>query len=135
MFIDYVGLLLINTMIGYFLLAAYVYRGLDDPLDRRWVPGFAMVGLIALVFGAHMVMTWPIIGQYNDAFGEMSVLLGVIFLGAALAIAKGWSLATVAGYAFFAGLAAIVLGVCVISMKMTRAPVLSGTAFILSGLG
>ena len=135
MFIDYVGLLLINMMIGYVLLAAYVYRGLDDPLNKRWVPGFAMVGAIAFVFGSHMVMTWPIIGQYNDAFGQMSVLLGIIFLGAALAIGKGWSLTMVAVYAFFAGLAAIDLGACIISMKMTLVPNLSGAGFILSGLG
>jgi putative membrane protein len=135
MFIDYVGLLLINMMIGYVLLAAYVYRGLDDPLNKRWVPGFAMVGVIAFVFGGHMVMTWPIIGQYNDAFGEMSVLLGIIFLGAAFAIGKGWSLTMVAVYAFFAGLAAIDLGACIISMKMTLVPNLSGAGFILSGLG
>jgi putative membrane protein len=135
MFIDYVGLLLINMMIGYVLLAAYVYRGLDDPLNKRWVPGFAMVGVIAFVFGGHMVMTWPIIGQYNDAFGEMSVLLGIIFLGAAFAIGKGWSLTMVAVYAFFAGLAAMDLGACIISMKMTLVPNLSGAGFILSGLG
>ena len=135
MFIDYVGLLLINMMIGYVLLAAYVYRGLDDPFNKRWVPGFAMVGVIAFVFGGHMVMTWPIIGQYNDAFGEMSVLLGIIFLGAAFAIGKGWSLTMVAVYAFFAGLAAIDLGACIINMKMTLVPNLSGAGFILSGLG
>ncbi len=64
-FIDYVTLLLVNMVAGYALLAAYVWIGLDDPLNKRWAPGFAIVGLIALVFGAHMTITWPLIGSYS----------------------------------------------------------------------
>lgn len=134
-FIDYVSLLLLNMVAGYFLLSAYVFRGLDDPLDRRWAPGFAMVGLLAFIFGAHMTMTWPLPGPYSSIYGELSVLFGLIFLGAALAIANGWSLLTVATYAFFAGLAAIVLGIRIIGLHLTMKPGLSGTGFILSGLG
>jgi putative membrane protein len=135
MFIDYITLLLINMVAGYFLLSAYVAMGLDDPLDKRWAPGFAVVGLIAFVFGLHMALTWPVIGQYNSAFGEMSVLYGVIFLGAALAIAKGWSLASVAVFAFFPGAAAVLLGVRIMDLNLTQTPRLAGTGFILSGLG
>ncbi len=135
MFIDYITLLLINMTAGYCLLSGYVYRGLDDPLDKRWLPGFIIVGFIALVFGAHMTATWPIVGAFNSAYGEMSVLFGVIFLGAALAIAKGWSLLTVTIYAFYAGLAAVLLGIRIIDMGMTKVPLLSGIGFILSGLG
>lgn len=135
MFVDYVSLLLLNMVAGFALLAVYVYKGLDDPLNRRWAPGFAMVGVVAFLFGAHMTMTWPVPGPYNSAFGEMSVLYGIIFLGAALAISQGWSLATVAGYAFFAGWAAVVLGARIINLKLTAAPTLSGIGFIVSGLG
>jgi putative membrane protein len=135
MFIDYITLLLLNMVAGYFLLSLYVYRGLDDPLHPRWAPGFAIVGFIALVFGVHMTATWPVIGQYNSAFGEMSVLYGVIFLGTALAIARGWSLTSVTIFAFFAGAAAVLLGARIINLQMTQMPVMSGTGFILSGLG
>jgi putative membrane protein len=134
MFIDYLTLLLINMVAGYFLLSAYVYMGLDDPLNKRWAPGFAVVGFVALLFGAHMTLTWPVIGQYNSAYGEMSVLYGVVFLGAALAIANGWSLASVAAYAFFAGAAALLLGARIIHLGMTKTPVLAGIGFLLSGL-
>jgi putative membrane protein len=133
-FIDYVTLLLINMVAGYLLLAAYVWRGLDDPLNRRWAAGFAIVGLIALVFGAHMTVTWPLPGAYNSAWGEMSVLYGAIFLGAALAIAEGWSLVSVAVFAFAAGGAAMLLGVRILDRGMTAQPTLSGIGFILSGL-
>jgi len=132
-FIDYVSLLLVNMVAGYFLLAAFVYLGLDDPDRRRWAPGFLMVGLVATVFGGLITLSWPLPGPYNAAFGEMSVLFGVIFLGAGLAMAIGWSLATVAGYAFFAGSAAIVIGARIISLKLTLKPALSGTGFIVSG--
>jgi putative membrane protein len=135
MFIDYNTLLLINMMAGYFLLAHYVFAGLDGPDQTRWAPGFLMVGLVAVFFGALMTLTWPLPGPYNSAFGEMSVLLGVIFLVAGLALAKGWSLTSVACYAFFAGCAAVLLGVRIIALNLTAAPRLSGAGFIISGLG
>jgi putative membrane protein len=134
MFIDWVSLLLINAMFGYFLLAAFVYRGLGELDHAKWAPGFLMVGVISLVFGGVMVIQWPLPGPFNSAFGEMSVLLGVIFLGAGVAMTKGWSLATVTWYGFFAGLAAIVIGARIILLKLTAAPIPSGGAIILSGL-
>lgn len=133
MFIDYAGIMLLNAVAGYFLLAYYVFSGLDDPNQAKWAPGFLMTGFVALLFGALMTVTWPIPGPYMKAFGEMSALLGVIFLGAGVAMAKGWSLATVACYAFFAGWAAIIIGVRVIQLKLTLTPAISGVAFILSG--
>ena len=134
-FIDYVTLLLVNMTAGFVLLAGFVALGLGETDRRRWIPGFLIVGFVALAFGAHMTTTWPLPGPYNSAYGEMSVLLGVIFLGAALAIGMGWELTTVGVYAFLAGLAAMLLGVRFISLGLTLQPLLSGVGFVLSGLG
>jgi len=135
MFIDYVTLLLINMTAGYLLLAYFVFAGLDDPDQSKWAPGFLMIGAVAVVFGGLMTVTWPLPGAYGAAYGEMSILLGIIFLGAGLAMAKGWQLFTVACYAFFAGLAAVLIGVRVIQLRLTLMPLVSGIGFILSGLG
>jgi putative membrane protein len=132
-FIDYASLLLLNAMAGLFLLAYYVYAGLDDADQRKWAPGFLMSGAVLTVFGGIMTVTWPLPGPYGSAYGEMSVLLGIAFLGAGVAMANNWSLATVACYAFFAGWAAIVVGVEIIRLKLTRLPLLSGAGFVLSG--
>jgi len=134
MFVDFLSLLLLNMVAGYVLLSLYVYRGLDDPLNRRWTAGFLMVGLVAFLFGGYITVTWPLPGPYNSIFGEMTVMFGVIFLGAAAAIANGWSLLPVTVVAFFAGAAAAVSGARIIDLKLTNAPVLSGVGFILSGL-
>jgi putative membrane protein len=134
MFIDYVSLLLINTMIGYFLLAYYVFSGLDDADQTHWAPGFLMVGIISLVFGGIMSATWPIPGAYANAYGEMSVLFGIVFLGAGVAMARGWRLTTVACYGFFAGIAAVVIGVRILQLEMTNDPRLAAAGFILSGV-
>jgi putative membrane protein len=40
MFIDYITLMLINLVAGLILLATYVYFGLDEPNQKRWIPGF-----------------------------------------------------------------------------------------------
>jgi putative membrane protein len=48
MFIDYITLTLINMVAGLFILAHYVYKGLDSPNQKLWVPGFGVTGAIAL---------------------------------------------------------------------------------------
>jgi len=135
MFIDFVVLMLLNMTAGLLILAAYLYKGLDDPDQGKWAPAFAMPGAVASLCGLRMAWTWPLPGSYNTAFGEMSVLFGVLFLGAALAQAKGWSLLPVALYAPVAGFAAVITGVRFIDLGLTAQPVMSGIGFILTGLG
>ncbi|MBW4647934.1 MAG: DUF981 domain-containing protein [Kastovskya adunca ATA6-11-RM4] len=132
--INYITLMLINMVAGLVLLALFVYKGLDDSYQKRWIPGFGMTGAIAFVTGLHMIFTWPITGSFNIAFGETSVLFGTLFLGASVSLALGWDLITVAIYAFFAGTAAIVIGLRIINLGLTRQPLISGIGFILSGL-
>lgn len=55
---------------GLFLLADYVYRGIDNSNQRPWIPGFGITGAIALTTGLHMSFTWPVIGSFNIVFGE-----------------------------------------------------------------
>jgi len=132
-FIDYVALMLINMTAGFFLLGCFVWRGLDSEDRINWAPAFAITGLVAVVCGFAMTFTWPLSKPYSMAYGEMSVLLGVLFLGAALALAKGWELMPLAIYGLFAGIAAMLLGVRIIELKLTLIPLLSGIGFILSG--
>jgi putative membrane protein len=112
-------LMLINMVAGLFILAYYVYSGLDGADQKRWIPGFGMTGAIALTTGLHMIFTWPVPGSFNIAFGEMSVLFGIVFIGASVALAQNWELVTVTIYAFFAGVAAILVGLRIITLRVT----------------
>ncbi len=134
-FIDYLTLMLINMVSGLVILALYVTKGLDDPDQKRWAPAFAVPGVIALLCGFHMIWTWPLPQAYNSAYGEMTIFFGALLTAAAVAQAKGWSLAPLALVAIFPGLAAILIGVRFIDLGMTNAPVHSGIGFILTGLG
>jgi putative membrane protein len=134
MFIDYITLMLINMVAGLFILAYYVYEGIDSPNQKQWIPGFGVTGAIALTTGLHMIFTWPVIGSFNIAFGESSVLLGILLVGAAIALAQGWELLTLAIYGFFAGVVAVVIGFRIINLGLTKQPFLSGIGFILTGL-
>ncbi|MUG92505.1 DUF981 family protein [Scytonema sp. UIC 10036] len=46
MFINYISLMLINLVAGLFLLASYLYYGLDHANQKRWIPGFGITGAI-----------------------------------------------------------------------------------------
>ncbi|MHB0938126.1 MAG: DUF981 family protein [Armatimonadota bacterium] len=132
--IDYLTLLLVNMAVGFFLLAWYLWWGIDDADQRRWAPAFLVTGLLGFLFGLHMTVTWPLRGSYNIVFGEMSVFFGAIFLGAGLALAFRWSLLMIALYAVLPGLAAMVIGARIIDLGLTSSPWLAGIGFILSGI-
>lgn len=133
--IDYVTLLLTNMICGLLLLAAFLVWGLGHEKQTSWAPAFGITGLVATVAGLAMTFTWPIPKPYAMAYGEMSVLLGVLFLGAAWALAVGYDLQPLGLYAFIPGAVAILLGIRIIHLSLTTAPVMSGIGFILTGLG
>jgi putative membrane protein len=137
MFIDYITLLLINMAAGFVVLACFFLVGLNSPNRRVWAPAFAAVGAVAFAAGLHMTLTWPVnapgLRFANVAFGEMSVLLGVLFLGMALAAARGWDPLPLSAYAIFAGLAAIIVGVAIRRFGLTATPRLTAAGFVLSG--
>ena len=135
MMIDYLTLMLINMAAGLFLFGCFVWRDLDKPEDAgRWVPAFAICGLIAAIGGFAITLTWPLPKPYSMAYGEMSALFGVLLLGLALASAKRWGLMPLAIYAVFAGATAAILGVRIINLGLTNEPTFSGAGFILSGI-
>jgi putative membrane protein len=134
MFINFVAIMLVNLAAATFLLALYVYLDLDDEArQKRWVPGFTMTGFIALATGLFMMWTWPLPGPHNIAFGEISVLLGTVLLGGAMALALSWDLVPMSIFAFFAGAAAVDVGVRIIALGLTRSPALAGAGYILTG--
>lgn len=132
--IDYVTLMLINMAAALILIGAFLLVGIAKNDTRSWSPPFLMSGLVATITGFAMSFTWPLPSPYNIAFGEMSVLLGVLLLGAGVAIAKGWDLFPICLYAFFAGLVAILIGIRFIDLGLSAKPLLSGIGFILSGI-
>ncbi len=134
MFIDYVALMLVNLVAGFLLLALHFlkYQG-SNP--KALAPGFLAVGFIAAITGLAMIFTWPLPGSYNIPFGELSVLFGTLFFAGGLALIREWNLAGLGIYAVLAGVAALIVGVRLVALKMTNEPLLSGLGYILSGLG
>jgi putative membrane protein len=134
-FIDYVSLMLINMAAGLVILALFISRDIDRENNQFWAPAFALPGMIAAVCGFAMVFSWPLPKPYNIAYGETSVLLGFLFLAAAWSIAKGWQLFPLGIYSFFAGIAAVIIGIRIINLGLTLTPLVSGVGFILTGSG
>jgi putative membrane protein len=135
MFIDYLTLIMINLVAGTALLAYFIYFGIDAEDQRPYAAGFGIVGLVGLILGLTLSLTWPLPGSYNIGYGEATTLFGAVFLATGIALSQGWDLLPVAIYAFFAGVDAIIVGVRIISLNLTKEPLISGVGFIVAGLG
>ena len=135
MFIDYLTLIMINLVAGTAILAYYLYKGIEAKDQRPFAAGFGVVGLLGVILGLTLTFTWPLPGSYNIGYGETTTLFGAVFLAAAVALSQGWDLLPVAIYAFFAGVDAVVVGTRIISLGLTKEPLLSGLGFILVGIG
>ncbi|MCL5102795.1 MAG: DUF981 domain-containing protein [Armatimonadetes bacterium] len=135
MFIDYVTLMLLNMAAGLLVLACYIYWGMDDQDQGRWAPAFGITGFVALMNGFRTSWIWPLPGSYNVAYGDMSVLFGALFVGAAIALWKGWNMIPLAVYALIAGLASILTGARFVNLHMSLMPGLTAAGFVLTGLG
>jgi len=142
MFNDYITLLLANMAGGLFVLAIYLLFGAGKEDRRAWSAAFVMPGLVAFVVGLHLSLTWPIpklehvdLRWANIAYGEMSVLLGVLFLGGALALARGWSMAPLGAYALVASLAAALIGIRIFSLGLTNSAALTTIGFAVTAGG
>ncbi len=135
MFIDYVTLMLINMAGGLSILALFIWKDIDKEKNQFWAPAFALPGIVAVICGFAMTFSWPLPKPYNIAFGETSILLGILFLSAAWSLAKGWELLPLAIYAFFAGLTGVIIGIRILNLGLTASPLISGLGFILTGSG
>ncbi len=135
MFIDYLTLIMINLVAGTALLGYYILTGMDSPNQKAYAAGFGTVGLLGVILGLTLSFTWPLPGSYNIAYGEATTLFGAVFLATAVALAFGWDLIPVSVYAFFAGVDAVVVGIRILSLGLTKQPLISGVGFIAAGLG
>ncbi len=133
MFIDYVALMVVALVIGLVTLAVYLALYFEAE-SRKIAPGLILAGFILLATGLHLIFTWPLPASYNVSFGEPAVLFATLLVGAGAALMAGWDLLGFAVFAFPAGVVALVVGVRLIDLQQTNAPVLAGLGYILPGI-
>ncbi len=135
MFIDFLTLVMINLVAGTVLLAFYLWKGMDEKDQRPYAPAFLLTGLLSLITGLQLAFTWPLPGSYNIAYGDATALFGVVFLATGISLWQGWNLLPVSIYAFFAGADAVIMGARILSLNLTKEPLVAAIGFILAGLG
>src|SRR5512146_3592933 len=134
MFIDFLTLVMINLVAGTVLLAFYLWRGIDEKDQRAYAAAFFMVGVVSLVTGLQISFTWPLPGSYNIGYGDTTTLFGVVFIATAIALWVGSNLIPVSIYSFFAAIDALIVGVRIWSLQLTKEPLISAIGFVLAGL-
>jgi putative membrane protein len=133
-FIDFLTLVMINLVAGTVLLAYYLWKGIDEKDQKPYAAAFFITGLISLVTGLQISFNWPLPGSYNVGYGDTTVLFGAVFLATAIALSQGWSLIPVSIYAFFAAIDALIVGLRIYTLGLTKEPLISAVGFVLSGL-
>lgn len=135
MFVDYVGVMLVNLAAGLAILAHYLYKN-PAPRERRsWAAGFFAVGLLGFVTSFAMTVSWPLPGGYNVAFGEPGLFLSTAFLGAAVTLTFEWEPLIPALYGMFGAILAIVVGVRLLTLHLTQSPTVAAVGYLSAGIG
>jgi len=130
--VNFLTIMLVNLVVGLVLLALYFYKYVDGDA-KKLASGFLVVGFLLTLTGLYVMMLWPLPGTYNIAFGEPALYFGVLLFVAGLSFIFNWDLTGLSIAAFFAGVIAVVVGLRLISLEMTKEPMVSGVAFILTG--
>ncbi len=131
--INYLTLIIIDLVAGFGLLAYFLAIGLDTEKGKGLAAAFAGVGLLNLILGLAVTLTWPLPGSYNIAFGEATAMFGIVFLFAGLALARGWDLYPITLLAFFFGLYVLIAAWGIYSLEMTRSPLVNAVNYALAG--
>jgi putative membrane protein len=133
--IDYLAVMLVTVGIGLALLAFYLYFAPDESKRQTWGGGFLTVGLVLFFLALNIDLHWILPSSYNIAFGEPALLFAAIYgvTGILLLLKQDILGPSIVG--FFAGIVPIVVGLRMMNMGMTSEPGLSGTGYILAGLG
>jgi len=134
MFVDYLTLFMGGIVAGFALLLYFVWTGMELEKSKAFAPAFGAVGLLAVISGMHMALTWPLPGVHNIVFGEPFVLFGFVFLAAAYALAKGWDLTPVTIFAVAAGAYAVILAFAILNYGITRHPTETFLGYLGAGL-
>lgn len=135
MFIDYLAVMLVNMGAGLALGAHYLYVKPDKQFRKSWAAGFFLVGLVGLVTSVPMVISWPLPGAYNVAYGEPALLLSALFIAAAVTLVFEWEPLVPAIYGFFAGIYALVIGIRILELGLSSQPFVAFVGFLLTGVG
>ena len=133
--IDYLAVMLVSVGAGLAILALYLYLAPAPEHRPTWGFGFGATALILAETAIPMIVTWPLPGSYNVAYGEPALMFGALFTVAGFALVFRLDLLGPAIWGFFAGIAAIVVGANIIGMHMSSSPDVAGVGFILAGLG
>ncbi len=133
--IDYLAVMLVSVGAGLAILALYLFIAPAPEHRPTWGFGFGATALILAVTAIPMIVTWPLPGSYNVAYGEPALMFGALFTVAGLALLFRLELLGPAIWGFFAGIAAVVVGVNIIGLHMSSSPTVAGLGFILAGIG
>lgn len=134
MFVDYLTIFMGDIVAGFALLLYFVWSGMELQKSKAFAPAFGAVGLIGVITGLHMTLTWPLPGTYNIVFGEAFTLYGFVFLAAAFALAKEWDLTPVTIFGLVAGVYALILSAAVLKYGLTKHPTETFLAYLGAGL-
>ncbi len=135
MFVDYLGVMLLNLGAGLALLAHYLYVKPEKEVRRSWAAGFFAVGALGVLTSLPMLIMWPLPSSFNVAYAGPSLFLSMAFLAGGVTLMLEWEPLIPAIYGFFGGIYSIVVGIRLLDLKLGASPTAAFLGFVLTGLG
>ncbi|AUX26853.1 uncharacterized protein SOCEGT47_074230 [Sorangium cellulosum] len=139
MYINYLTLALATAASALTLGAVYLLGApaAGDAQGRRrgFAWAFGAAGLLLLITGLHLVLTWPIPGGYNIVFGEPLAYFGTLLVIGAPALWLGERLGPLLLLGAAGGVINLVLAWALLRHGMTQNPALAAAMYAASGLG
>ncbi len=135
MFHDWLAVMLVNLGAGLALLAHYLYVNPPKEERKSWAAGFFAVGLLGFALSLPLVLTWPLPGGFNVAYGEPGLFISIVFLAGAMTLIFEWEPYIPAIYGFFGAIYAIVIGIRIEDLKLGADPFAAMAGFVLTGIG
>lgn len=126
------GLLFYSGVIGYVTFRRHGPARTLEHLKGQAVPLGGM-GVIVFAIGVWGEVVWPLPGAYNILFFDPYSLLGVVLIGYAVSVNRGWRTQYVGFLALMTGLLSIYYGSSAYNLGLTKEPLAMFLLYVAMG--
>ena len=127
---DYLTLPILINGISFYLLHLALRHHTDRDRLQQFSTGFFISGILQLAIGFHIVLTWPLYGVFNIAYGEPLVYFGMLATAFGFVLKNKGPIQGLIPFVIGGAFQCLVIGVAILFYSLSADPVIVGALFI-----